>query len=75
MLVGDVVLEFEVLPNKPLAAEWKNNAETRYRADKMINALAKEDANKRHIIIALTHKEHFQYLTKGSPTGAFWVLA
>lgn len=56
ILAGEVTLEFEVLPNKPLAAEWKNNAGTRYRADKMINALAK-DANKQHVIVGLTHKD------------------
>lgn len=56
MLIGEVELEFEVLPNKPLAAELKNEDGTRYRADKIINSLA-SDAEKHHVIIALTHKD------------------
>ena len=56
MLIGEVGLQFEVLPNKPLAEELLNDAGTRYRADKIINSLAK-NANGQHVIIALTHKD------------------
>ena len=65
MLIGEVGLQFEVLPNKPLAEELKNDAGTRYRADKIINALAK-DANGQHVIIALTHKD-ISVSYKGKP--------
>ena len=55
-IISEVRLEFEVLPNKPLSAELKNDVGTRYRADKIINSLA-SDADRHHIIIALTHKD------------------
>ena len=56
LLIGEVGLEFEVLPNKPLAEELLNDAGTRYRADKIINSLTKDD-NGQHVIIGLTHKD------------------
>jgi archaemetzincin len=56
LLIGEVGLEFEILPNKPLSAELKNDVGTRYRADKIINSLA-SDADRNHVIIALTHKD------------------
>ena len=56
MLIGEVGLQFEVLPNKPLAEELLNDAGTRYRADKIINSLTKDD-NGQHVIIGLTHKD------------------
>lgn len=60
-----VEFEIEVLPNKKLSAELMNDAKTRYRADKIINALKKE-AGDHKIIIALTHKDvSFPY--KGRP--------
>ena len=65
LLIGEVGLQFEVLPNKPLAEELLNGAGTRYRADKIINSLAK-DANGQHVIIALTHKD-ISVSYKGKP--------
>lgn len=65
LLIGEVGLQFEVLPNKPLAGELLNGAGTRYRADKIINSLAK-DANGQHVIIALTHKD-ISVSYKGKP--------
>ena len=52
----DIDMLFEVLPTKPLEDTWKNDAKSRYRADKIINSMARS-ANKQHIIIALTHKD------------------
>ena len=51
-----VEFEFEVLPNKKLAADLMNDNKTRYRADKIINSL-KDGAGDHKIIIALTHKD------------------
>ena len=53
---GVWALSFDVLPNKTLTDELKNDAGTRYRADKIIKSLEKE-ADGQHIIIALTHKD------------------
>ncbi len=47
---------FQILPNKKFDKALMNDAKTRYRADKIIGALSK-DASRRHIIIALTHKD------------------
>lgn len=52
----DIDMLFEMLPTKPLEDTWKNDAKSRYRADKIINSMARS-ANKQHIIIALTHKD------------------
>lgn len=65
LLIGEVGLVFEVLPNKPLSVELKNDAGTRYRADMIINSLASE-ADRNHIIIALTHKD-ISVSYKGKP--------
>ena len=52
----DIDMLFEVLPSKPLEDTWKNDAKSRYRADKIINSMA-VSANKQHVIIAFTHKD------------------
>lgn len=52
----DIDMLFEVLPSKPLEDTWKNDAKSRYRADKIINSMA-VSADKQHVIIALTHKD------------------
>lgn len=52
----DIDMQFEMLPPKPLEDTWKNDAKSRYRADKIINSMARS-ANKQHIIIALMHKD------------------
>ena len=36
----DIDMLFEVLPSKPLEDTWKNDAKSRYRADKIINSMA-----------------------------------
>lgn len=52
----DIEFVFEVLPNRPFTATLMNDNKTRYRADKIIRALAKEASDKK-IIIGLTHKD------------------
>ena len=52
----DIEFEIEVLPNRPFTSDLMNNNKTRYRADKIIRALAKEASDKK-IIIGLTHKD------------------
>ena len=64
-LLDGVTLCIDVLPNKPLEKSLMNEAGTRYRGDKIINSLAK-DADKCHIIIALTHKD-ISISYKGKP--------
>lgn len=51
-----VEFEFEVLPNKHLSGDLLNDNNTRFRADKIVHALAK-DANDNRILIGLTHKD------------------
>ena len=62
---GEWALSFDVLPNKPLTDDLKNDAGNRYRADKIIKSLEK-DADSQHIIIALTHKD-ISVSYKGKP--------
>lgn len=52
----DMDILLEVLPQKPLENTWENDAKSRYRADKIINSMARS-ANKQHVIIALTLKD------------------
>ena len=51
-LIGDIGVQIEILPNKPLSDDLKNDTKNRYRADKIINSLEK-NANKKNIIIGL----------------------
>lgn len=64
-LLDGRTLCIDVLPNKPLEKSLMNEAGTRYRGDKIINSLAK-DADKCHIIVALTHKD-ISISYKGKP--------
>lgn len=41
----DIDMLFEVLPTKPLEDTWKNDAKSRYRADKIINSMARVPTN------------------------------
>lgn len=50
------IQEIVILPNKPLTDELKNDAKTRYRADKIIPELRKQ-INHHTAIIGLTHKD------------------
>ena len=60
-----VEFEFEVLPNKKLSADLKNDSKLRYRADKMIDSL-KMEAGDHRIMIGLTHKD-ISVTYKGRP--------
>ena len=62
---GEWALSFDVLPNKPLTNELKNDAGTRFRADKIIHSLER-NADSQHVIIALTHKD-ISVSYKGKP--------
>ena len=62
---GEWAFSFDVLSNKPLTNELKNDAGTRFRADKIINSLEK-NADSHHIIIALPHQD-ISVSYKGKP--------
>ena len=49
-------LEIEIQPSLPLTNDLMNEAKTRYRADKIVNSLAKK-ANSHLIIVGVTHKD------------------